>query len=193
MLRILALVSLAGLSLGGCDRVKRALDLGGAVTGIEPALIGPARLGVAIPATGAEAVLGPVARTGDVTVWQTLDGITLSMQDDVLIGTRGLGEDLMSADAEGILALLHGPAGADPVEHYRSHLDGEDQTVFRTYHCFREAETPDANLRRIEIRCSAPHNTFTNSFWLDASGVIARSRQWVSPSQDYMNILHIRS
>lgn len=192
LLRAAALMVLAGLGLGGCERAMSALDLGGNVGRLEPALIGPDRLAVTIPATGAVALLGPVAQNGDVTVWQTLDGITLSMQRDVLIGTRGLGQDLMSADAEGVLALLQAGADADPVPHFRTHLDGEDQTVFRSYYCFRDAEQPDAGLRRIEIRCTAPHNTFTNTFWLDASGVIMLSRQWISPTQQYMNVRHIR-
>jgi hypothetical protein len=186
----------AALALGGCDQAMRgalgSLDLAGNVAAVQPQLIGDERLDVVIPAREARARLGPVARTGDVTVWQTLDGITLSMQRDVLIGTRGLGQDLMSADAEGVLALLQAGADADPVPHFRTHLDGEDQTVFRSYYCFRDAEQPDAGLRRIEIRCTAPHNTFTNTFWLDASGVIMLSRQWISPTQQYMNVRHIR-
>lgn len=178
---------LAALALGGCERALTSFDLVGNVAATAPDLIGPERLDVVIPATGAQARLGPVARNGDVTVWQTLDGITLSLRQGVLVGTRGLGDDLMSADAEGILRLLRGTAGDGPLPHIRSRLDGEDRTVFRSYQCRRSAVSTDAGLRRVDILCISPSDRHTNIYWLDSRGVIVRSRQWIGPTLGHMD------
>lgn len=185
---------LAVLLLGGCERVTGALNLTGQVAPQAPQPVGPERLRVTLPARGASATLAPVARNGDVTVWQTRDGITLSFRDGLLIGTRGLGDDLMSADVEGTQAMLRAPATDLYHLHVRTYLGGEDQTLYRRYHC-RETGRADKDLsvagetrgtRRIEVSCTAPDGEMTNIYWLDPAGGIVRSRQWVSPAVGYM-------
>lgn len=182
----LALAAVLVLVSGACDRAARSLDLTGNVGIVVPRLIGPERLRVTIPARGAQAVLGPVARRGDVTVWQTRDGITLSLRQGVLIGTRGLGDDLMSADVTELLALLRARAGEGPVTHIRTSLDGEDRTVFRSYQCKRGAVTRDGELRRVELLCISSRDRFSNTYWLTEAGAVVRSRQWISPSLGHM-------
>ena len=181
------------LTLGimtGCDRVGGAMGLTGTVAATAPQLIGPERLRATLPDRGAEAVLGPVSRTGGVTEWQTLDGITLAFRDGVLTGTRGLGDDLMSADVSGDVAMLRG-TGSGYHPHIRSYLDGENQTVFRSYQCRptardRNMTGQEAALRRVTMRCVSPRDSFTNVYWLDSGGTVIRSRQWVGPQIGYM-------
>lgn len=181
--------------VAGCDRVASYFDLTGTVAGTAPQLIGDARLRVSLPETGAVAVLGPVSRSGDVTVWQTLDGITLSFRQGVLVATRGLADDLMSADVTGDLTLLHGRGEGGYQPHVRSYLDGEDRTVFRAYQCLRAGARParagpggqTTRLRRVEISCTSPGHEFTNVFLLDGAGRVVESRQWISPKLQYMD------
>lgn len=187
-------LALAALLAGGCDRLGGALELTGNVAAVAPQPTGPERLRVAIPETGARATLAPVAESGDVTVWQTLDGITLSLQGGVLIATRGLGDDLMSADVAGDVAMLRGTGGGGYYPHIRTYLDGEDQTVFRSYQCRRTGQARTTlqidgaarAARRIAARCTSPRHEFTNVYWLDATGTVLKSRQWISPAMQYM-------
>ena len=187
----------AGLLLIGCDRVNRvneALELTGNVSEITPQPIGPDRLRVSLPNTGAIAALAPIAQNSDVTVWQTLDGITLSFRRGVLVATRGLGDDLMSADVEGDINLLRGRGGDGYYPHIRSYLDGENQTVFRSYQCRRTGQAPTSvkvsdqvtSARRIEVLCVSQGDEFANIFWLDGTGRVIKSRQWVSTAVQYM-------
>lgn len=187
----------AALLLTGCDRVNRvneALELTGNVSAIAPQPISPERLRVSLPNTGAVAVLAPVAQNRDVTVWQTLDGITLSFRRGVLVATRGLGDDLMSADVEGDINLLHATGGDGYYPHIRSYLDGEDQTVFQSYQCRRTGQATTSvelanqvtSARRIEVLCISPEQEFTNIFWLNGMGRVIKSRQWVSVAVQYM-------
>jgi len=177
---------LALLLATGCDRVGRALDITGAVAVVPPQPIGPERLRVTLPTRGARAILAPVARKGNVTVWQTLDGITLSFRDAVLVATRGLGDDLMSADVDGTLSMLHGSNETKHYSHIRSYLDGEDRTVFRSFQCHRDMRAEAGSAPQINERCVSPRGEMTNTYWLDRAGKIARSRQWVSPAINYM-------
>jgi len=182
---------LAVLLLGGCERVTGALDITGQVGAQTPQPVGPERLRVTLPKRGASATLAPVARNGEVTVWQTLDGITLSFRDGLLIGTRGLGDDLMSADVDGTRAMLRAPATDLYHLHVRTYLGGEDQTLHRRYHC-RETGRTDSDpgvageTRRIEMVCTGPDGALRNVYWLDPAGEIVKSRQWVSPAVGYL-------
>ena len=203
---VLALTACAAiLALGGCDRIVPALGLTGKVDQVPLQPISTERLRVVLPKTGAEASLAPVSRRGDVTVWQTLDGITLSFRGGSLIATRGLGDDLMSADVDGRLEMLRDVGAAGYYSHIRSYLDGEDRTVFHSYQCRPATQTQtgteseaeaDRNgtsrrLRRIEELCVSSVDRFTNVYWQDLDGTIIRSRQWVSPMIEYMETTRV--
>ncbi|RBI67862.1 hypothetical protein DQW77_17250 [Roseovarius sp. TE539] len=174
----------------GCDRVTETLGLTGNVAAVAPAPVGPERLRVTLPATGAEATLAPVARNRNATVWQTLDGITLTFREGVLAQTRGLGQDVMTSDVTNTLAMLRGAPGDGYYPQFRSYLDGEDRTVFRTYQCRRTGRTDrqvtidqtPLRLHRIEETCTSPRTRFTNIYWLDGNGTVMKSRQWINPS-----------
>jgi len=200
---ILGFALSAMILFSGCDQLTRITGLTGKVPASEPQVIGPELMRVSIPAIEAEATLGPVARQDGVTVWQTLDGITLSFRGGSLIATRGLGDDLMSADVAGRLEMLRNSRVSSASEggyypHIRSYLDGEDRTVFRSYQCRRvvptESDTEsngDSELRRIEELCVSPTDRFTNVYWLDPNGAVIRSRQWISPTLEHMETARV--
>lgn len=176
------------LAASGCSKALDTFGMTGNVAAPAPQLIGPERLRVSLPSRDAQAVLGPVSRNGNITVWQTLDGISLSFRNGVLIETRGLGDDLMSSDAAGTLAMLRGAADGGYYPQMRSYLDGEQRTVFRSFQCRRTASgggTPRAGTR-IDETCVSTTETVTNSYWLDSTGRVIRSRQWVGPVVGYM-------
>ncbi|TQE98332.1 MAG: YjbF family lipoprotein [Spiribacter salinus] len=197
LIRPVLWVTLSAMMLfSGCDQITRITGLTGKVPASEPQVIGPELMRVSIPAIEAQATLGPVARRDNVTVWQTLDGITLSFRSGSLIATRGLGADLMSADVAGRLEMLRNSRGASEggyYPHIRSYLDGEDRTVFRSYQCRPVVPTDsemeadrDSGLRRIEELCVSPTDQFTNVYWLNSNGAVIRSRQWISPTLEHM-------
>jgi len=187
-----ALLTLA--LVGGCEQLGPRFGLTGQVAEVPPAPIGPDRLRVSLPKVGAQATLAPVARRNDATVWQTLDGITLTFLAGVLTATRGLGEDLMSSDASGTVRMLAGHLGDAYYPMIRSYLDGEDQTRFPAYQCRRSEETTHQinvgdtaiSARRIEEVCVSPDHRFTNIYWLDDARTLMRSRQWVSHTIGHM-------
>lgn len=188
--RSATLLIAASLALAsGCDKVTSRLGITGQIGGVAPSPIGPERLRVALPERGVQATLAPVAKNGKTVVWQTLDGITLAFQQGMLVSTRGLGEDLMTSDVSNRLMMLNGQLDGTYYPHIRSYLDGEYQTVFRSYQCQLQAQSrePDINrgntsaARKLEETCVSPAGEFANTYWIGAAGQVIKSRQWVSP------------
>jgi hypothetical protein len=146
-----------------------------------------------IPNLRAGGLLRVAGSNNGVITWRTADNLTIALDHDVLVSTRGLGFDLMSADVSGTRAALAGAPGEYSLFH--SYLDGENQTVFRSFLCTMAppvSETIDvfdrnyATLRHDET-CNALGLTIENSFWI-GDGVLRRSRQWIGQELGYVTI-----
>ena len=114
----------------------------------------------------------------DVETYFTPDNISLSLKDGVLIGTRGLGFDLLSADVSEVLVGLRREGRAVRIHRY---LDGEDQIVIKSYICDYSG---NANITET---CHGKDHSFENSYQLSA-GQIVVSRQWIGPQLGYIRL-----
>jgi hypothetical protein len=171
---VIALVLLAGCAPSGPQ--KRALPLA--------ALQGPA-LQVTLPARQARAVLSRSGVNGDVETWQAVDAVSVSFDRGVLVASRGLGHDLMGADAAGTLAALRGE-GAEVYRRKMRYLDGQHHSFWLNAGCSIRRAGIESGLRRVDESCKTHAHSFTNRFWLDDAGRIRRARQWVSPEVGYL-------
>lgn len=184
----LAVLALAVLALTGCQPVMQRLsgNPGGERASLPAAALAGPVLEVRIPSRGAVATLARAGVNRDVETWLTADNISISFRQGVLVASRGLGFDLMGADADGTLTALAG--GGPPV--YRRHmrfLTGEHRSTWLMAGCSLQETTSDQpGLRRIEERCKAHRHRIANLFWLDGAGTIRRSRQWVAPEIGYI-------
>lgn len=147
----------------------------------------------AVPRLGARGLVTPAGRNGDVETWRTPDFVTFSFDRGILVATRGLGDDLMSADPVQTHAALAG--GAERWgERIHNYLDGEYKSYFMVFQCRRT----DSRAETVTIGKTARHTTHTeehcvtegreivNHYWLGADGVMWKSRQWVSPGAGYL-------
>ncbi|SED91515.1 YjbF family lipoprotein, partial [Rhodobacter sp. 24-YEA-8] len=108
---MLAILLLAGLVLSSCSgRTSDALlaRYAGSAPGeaVTAAPAGAARLIVRIPKTGQSALLHEAGARDGVRRWQASDNVQIYTRDGMIIGTRGLGNDLMSADTGAAAALI---------------------------------------------------------------------------------------
>lgn len=143
---------------------------------------------VRVPAMGIDVLMVQRDVRGAVTTWVTNAGQTFAFRDGVLIETRGLGADLMSAAAPSPGQLASG-AG-----HSRSYffIGPEDRTQRRDYACQPEergAETVAIfgrgyATRHVAESCQRAEGRITNDFWLQG-GTVRKSRQWVSSGAGY--------
>ena len=144
---------------------------------------------------GSFAVIGEIGKNGPVATWSTLDAVTISLKDGVIVATRGLGGDLMAARVPGLSDLL-----SNGTRHGRifTHLNGEDQVVRSVFSCTTSAfghETIEIveikyGVQRFAENCigEGESGTFRNDFWVGPAGTLRRSRQWLGEDLGYIII-----
>ncbi len=136
------------------------------------------------------AALTRVARDDDTVTWQTPAGASLIFQDDILIGTRGLGDDLMGVDVTGTRAAI--AAGGGTATRNHAFLGSEDQIRNRTADCTiafdktQEITTLAGtfNTRKYTETCTG-RLALTNSYWV-TDGQIVQSLQAISLGVGYV-------
>lgn len=212
-MRVLAISLFAGLFLTACGPLyksnlgSRLAETAQTVTGLgaDPApavpVIPPAVataapgevLLVKIIARDAVAPLTKVGENGRTITWISPGKVTMAFEDGILVGTRGLGDDLMGADPIGVRAALN--AGGGTATRRQSFLSSEDQIFTREMTCTitrDAAETlqtlagPRDTVKFIED-CKGPLLEFKNSYWM-AGGAIIRSRQAVSAGEGFIQV-----
>ncbi|WPZ23574.1 YjbF family lipoprotein (plasmid) [Sulfitobacter faviae] len=114
----------------------------------------------------------------DAETYFTPDNISLSVKEGVLVGTRGLGFDLMSSDVAEVLSGLRHGGQAVRVHRY---LDGEDQIVIKSYICDYSGNA------QITENCYGKDHSFKNSYQMSGGKVVA-SRQWIGPDLGYIRL-----
>jgi Group 4 capsule polysaccharide lipoprotein gfcB, YjbF len=146
-------------------------------------------LRVSSAALGQNGLLTIADAKGDVLTWKSPDGATFSQRSGVLIQTRGLGADLMSAQVPSVGQLRAGAA----YQRVYYFLGDDDQGTRRTYDCtttvvgqenFEVMARAHTATHVTEI-CQRPLGKLTNDYWLDG-GSIRKSRQWVSGPIGYV-------
>lgn len=148
---------------------------------------------VTILSRNAVAPLTKIAQNGDTVTWISPGKVSLTLQDGILIATRGLNEDLMGADVSGVRAAL--AAGGGTATRTHSFLDSEDQIYLSQVTCKITRVGPEtiaaATGTREAIKfnetCEGDTFVFANSYWLEG-GEIVQSRQAVAPTSGFLQI-----
>lgn len=143
-----------------------------------------------------QALIAEIQTNRGVATWSSVDDITLSLRNGVIVATRGFGADLMAADVPDISGRSGGKA------HSRVHtlLNGEDRAVQTSYVC----GVRSAGIKMIEIveisyetthiieSCAGGGLRFVNDFWFTSDQTLRKSRQWVSPDVGFLTIEDVR-
>lgn len=165
---------------------------------LTPAIVAATRqpyLLVELPSRQASATRFLFSQRGPIQDWRGQDGISLTLHNDVLIGTRGLGADLFAADPMAANSLQN-----SNIKHYNRtyrHLDGENREILTHYQCHLvqgSSATVDLIARQVTTlsvvetcKTAEPGGTqIRNEYWIGTSdGITWKSIQWVSESVGY--------
>jgi hypothetical protein len=124
-----------------------------------------------------------------IETWISGDKLLVALDDGMLVATRGLGGDLLAADAsQTAQAIRAGQPGV--VEHFVTRITGEDQAEILAFRC-RVSRGPqmDVTLSATQTvkadvwqeTCRNNALTFKNTYWVvQGSGDIVQSVQWAS-------------
>ncbi|KMK68026.1 YjbF family lipoprotein [Puniceibacterium sp. IMCC21224] len=156
--------------------------------------IGEPVLLVELTDLGVQAGVLLAQETGSRQIWASQNNITLTLLDGILAETRGLGNDLMSADLSDVRAALRGRTKRAVRVHY--YLNGEDVLEPRAFVCdYRQTGVETIQIlagtyqtTQVSETCTGPDQTLQNTYWIDSRGIIQKSRQWVAPITGYMEI-----
>lgn len=154
--------------------------------------------------TGAQDFLRLIARRNDgnpgtIEVWQSSDDAQLILRNGVLVGTKGLGGDMRSAEAATTFAGFDGQGGGGQRRITLARLNGTAQTA--AFSCDmtqlgRETlQIVDQQISTYRMRedCSYNDASFTNEYWVETgSGRMRKSRQWAGPTFGYINFLLLK-
>lgn len=154
--------------------------------------------------TGAQDFLRLIARRDDsnpgtVEVWESSDNAQIILRDGVLVGTKGLGGDMRSAQAATTIAGFDGQGGGGQRRITLARLNGTAQTV--SFACDMTQlgrETirivdQQVSTYRMREECSQGAARFTNEYWVETgSGKMRKSRQWAGPTFGYINLLRLK-
>lgn len=152
---------------------------------------------VTIDSTGHEALIAEIETNGSVATWSSVDDITISLKNGVIVATRGFGADLMSAAVPAVSRSSGGGAS-----HTRVHvlLNGEDQSVRTRFSCtMQNLGTKAVDVVQVSYQtthvvesCTADGATFKNDYWISSDQKIRKSRQWISPDVGFLTIADVR-
>lgn len=144
----------------------------------------------AIPKYNTTGLLGIAERNGSAITWLTPDRNAIVTRGGVVIATRGLVGDLASARVPDIRTAR----GEVTRDHY--YLGPNQRSVRERFFCnvatdgaetLRIVGEAYATTRIIE-RCNSDDTSFTNVYWIENTGEVRKSRQWIGPLVDYVNI-----
>ncbi|ARO15749.1 hypothetical protein BVG79_02409 [Ketogulonicigenium robustum] len=133
--------------------------------------------------------------SGDRATFITQSGLQFTLQDGVLLSTRGFGADLVTTgaiDPAALQAVIR--AGEGSTTRIVERLTPQGQIESQRFQCVFTAIGPEEvalalstiTANRVNERCTGPQMIFDNIYWLEESGKIAAARQYVSPSVAYL-------
>lgn len=186
---------LAGCGPGGFG--IPGVVFGNAVRSGDGAAVARSAIGVPAPhlaawieRTGGTATLTAVSDNAGVITWLAPSGVTLATRDGMVIGSRGMVPDLLSADVDPVGPA---PATVDRIHRYLV----QEEVVIRGWRCRRIPGEPEertyGGTRRtvtaITESCSNATSRFDNHYWLDAGGRVVESRQWLGPETGHLRLV----
>lgn len=152
-----------------------------------------------LDANGSTSLFAQRGENGTMRTWLAASGQGLITREGILVGTRGFGNDLMSADVGTLAALVRGRSAGNAQVVLR-HLDGlgiERATPFAcTVGTGAEASYTFAGLElsglQVAAHCTAESASFDASFIVSSTGRVLASRQWIGPQLGYVTIQGLR-
>lgn len=143
---------------------------------------------------GYEDFVGPRDSRGGVVNWGSADGLLVTLRDGVLTETRGLGGDLMSSAMPGAGQI----AGGGSYRRTYFFVGPEDRSDRIDLTCTPQTAGSETlsifglayQTRHVVETCTGDAGVIKNEYWLQG-GTIRKSREWVSPTLQYIELTRV--
>ncbi|MGJ8543825.1 MAG: YjbF family lipoprotein [Sulfitobacter sp.] len=142
------------------------------------------------------------SRGGIVDVWQSTDKAQIVLNNGVLVGTRGVGSDIIASIAPGTInAVMNTRSGSGRRSYEVS--DGDSTATKLTLDCTWHVAGPAqisvtgqafSTTHMVEI-CSDhsdKSDQIENHFWVQSDGTVRKSQQWAGPAVGYFELILLK-
>ncbi len=141
---------------------------------------------------------------GRVAVWGGGGALQLFVRGGVLVGTRGIGGDIISADATSTIRAIAGARSGNGERRYfisdgaygqvELVLSCDIETVGRSTTQVVHLSYATTHLRETCIGGANDNVRIVNEYWVQpSSGIVRRSRQWAGPLSGYFELILLRN
>lgn len=146
---------------------------------------------VSLDQSGISALIGPLGSNNGVDTWSSADNRSISYRQGIVVATRGLSGDLVSASVPTLGQIAAGSGSHNRVHFY---LDGLDQTERQDFRCTLSSAGSETitivglgyPTRRIDEDCSGAAGSFRNSYWIEGGTNLRQSRQYVAKEAGFL-------
>lgn len=150
-------------------------------------------------ASGATMVFGMVGENGAMRSYNSPDQRGIVLRNGMLAATRGFGEDLMSADTEGVAKLVTSRS-AGTAERVQRYLDGDGTERPVPMRCAVSIGQPVSQTLsgiaysgvQVAEHCEGSGAVVDNGYLVSTKGRVLVSRQWAGPSLGYVMFQSLR-
>ena len=144
------------------------------------------------------------ATPGTVAVWRTSDNAQLIIRGGVLVGSRGIGGDIISSEATPTVRAIAGArAGQGERRYFMSDGGSSDvevvlscdiQNLGRSDTRIVHQSYQTIHLRENCVGGAGNRIGITNEYWVQpGSGIVRRSRQWAGPYSGYFELILLKN
>lgn len=142
---------------------------------------------------------------GAVAIWESSDNAQIFLRDGVVVGTRGIGGDIIAAGARSTLQALklRGKRSGGVRSFVIS--DGDVTTTEYRFRCTvsnlgsegvsiaNQVVTTD-HMRESCVEDAGKNRSFQNDYWVQRStGLVRKSRQWMGPRTGYFELILLKN
>lgn len=141
---------------------------------------------------------------GTVEIWSSSLGVQVFLRNGVIVGSRGLGGDMISADADVTVRALQARANRSGPRRYVV-SDGDSTTTDMVFECtVRNMGVQNITIvnqvfktHHLQENCTGGpggDKTLKNDYWVETgTGLVKKSRQWIGPTIGYFEAILLKN
>lgn len=144
------------------------------------------------------------SRNGDVEIWQSSDNAHIFLREGVVVGTRGVGSDIIAADASYTQRALKTGKSTSGLRRFTV-SDGDVTTTKMQFSCeirnlggekiiIADQSFNTVHMRENCVGGPGGDKVLRNEYWVHMpTGKVRKSRQWVGPRAGYFELILLKS
>jgi hypothetical protein len=150
----------------------------------------------AVPTLGVADIFQKIGGNGGQSTWISSHGMTITLDQGIIVATRGFGEDIYAADNQGLSSAIK--RGSGSYERRIEQLTSSDVVSRIDFMCELETVGSDQvtvldrsfDAVKLQETCRSEEVAFGNFYWVNGAGVVIQSQQWLGSSVGHATTQH---